>query len=223
MKADQAIGLQQYASLLGDKVLARLVRLRVATDTDDYVGFVECLSEEIDNIFSAFQASPQRRCNDGEDKITDDLVVNLRTAGYDANHDQDSGGHVDITVKAGSLTWIGEAKIYRNVGAIYEGFLQLTTRYRPASGNFDHNRAGMLIYMTTKPNAKAQMDAWRQYVKKKAIPGYHDWDCARNQLAFHSEHTHEVSGLPFQVRHIPLMLYHQPKDKSGRSRKGKGP
>lgn len=219
MSTNQEIGLQNYAELFDDKVLARLIRLRVATNKNDYDGFVDCLYEQIDHIFSSFQAAPQRRCNDSEDKITDDLVVNLRTAGFDANHDQDSGGHVDVTVKAGDLTWIGEAKIYRQINDIYEGFLQLTTRYRPASGNFDHNKAGMLIYLTTKPNAKAQIDTWRAHIRSKNIDGYQDRDCPKNRLAFHSEHTHEVSGLPFFIRHMPLMLYHQPQDKSGRSRK----
>ena len=221
MTAGQSIGLRDLQRLLGDRVFECSIRMRLAASNDNYDDFVECLYEDIDRIFAAFQATPQRRSGDGEDRITDDLVVNLRTAGYDANHDQDAGGHVDVTVKAGNLTWIGEAKIYRSVGNVLEGFLQLTTRYRPASGNFAHNKGGMLIYITEKPNAKAQMDAWRQHIQNQSVDGYQDWDCTRNVLAFHSKHTHEVTGHPFFVRHIPLLLYHQPSDKSARSRKSK--
>lgn len=221
MTTVQSIGLHDLKRLLGDEVLECRIRMRLAANRDDYEGFVECLNEEIDRIFSAFQATPQRRSGDGEDRITDDLVVNLRTAGYDANHDQDSGGHVDVTVKAGKLTWIGEAKIYYSVNNLFEGFLQLSTRYRPASGNFAHNKGGMLIYITNRPNAKVQMDAWRNHIKSRGIDGYEDWDCSRNALAFHSKHTHEVTGYPFFIRHIPLLLYHQPSDKSARSRKNK--
>lgn len=217
------IGLEDYARLIGDGALIRNLKRLSAATSHDYQRFVQYLYEEIKHIFELLQTNPQRRLKDWEDRITDEVVSNLNTAGYQATHDQSSGGHVDVTVTSMGLTWIGEAKKYSSVTNVFEGFQQLSTRYRPASGNFEHNHGGLLIYITDKPDAKKLMTDWKNHLGDKSIGGYESRECTENYLSFISEHTHDVTGMPFIVRHIPLLLHQDPKDKSGRSRKSSKP
>lgn len=216
----ELIGLQDYSCLFGkDPAFERHLRRRLAAVKNDYKAFLRCLYEEIQSVILVLQSNPQRRTDDCEDRLTDELVSNLSTAGYTATHGRSAGGHVDITVACGDFTWIGEAKKYHSTTAVYEGFLQLTTRYRPANGNFEQNQGGLLIYITDNPDAKKLMNDWLVALREKAIDGYSYSDCSDHYLSFISQHKHEVTGEPFIVRHIPLLLYFDPKDKSGRNRK----
>lgn len=183
---------------------------------------MEILYADLDFIYQQLQSNPQLHQHKLEDQITDDLIRDLNLYGYSASHDTSSGGHVDITVILGSssqsLSWIGEAKIYRTITDLEEGFLQLSTRYRPAGGNFNHNQCGMLIYVF-RPDTKALIEQWREHLKAKFANSSNDIDDFKiNPFAFFSDFKHD-SGLTFKVRHMPLCLHCAPKDKSARSRK----
>lgn len=216
----ELIGLQEYTCLFGkDAAFERHLRRRAAVVKNDYKAFLQCLYDEIQSVIQVLQSNPQRRTDDCEDRLTDELVSNLNTAGYTATHGRSSGGHVDITVACGDFTWIAEAKKYHSTSAVYEGFLQLTTRYRPANGNFEQNQGGLLIYITDNSDAKKLMDNWKSVLQGKSIEGYSESICTDHYLSFISQHKHEVTGEPFIIRHIPLLLYFAPKDKSGRQRR----
>ncbi len=108
----------------------------------------------------------------------------------------------------GEFSWIGEAK---KDGNFHEGFLQLTTRYVPASGNFAHNQGGLIFYLVAAPNARGKITTWRDDLTSK---GNTCVDCARSPLAFYSDHRRETD---FKVRTMGVALYHKPKDKSARN------
>lgn len=182
----------------------------------DYAAFVDLLYEDMTAILNTFQANPQRRSTFGEDAITDELVSNLSTAGYNAYHDVSAGGHVDVTVQLGTHSWIGEAKKDQKFD---EGYLQLVTRYRPVTGNFDHNHGGMLLYCTTSATLKDQVERWKQKFKTTFEAQYADfkmWDCPTNRFAFFSSHDHPLSGYPYVVRHMLVGLHFAPQDASAR-------
>jgi hypothetical protein len=178
--------------------------------------FVEVLYGDIDDIFKDIEESPQHRQNDTEDRLTDEIKIALRRFGYVAEHDPQRGGHVDLTVSdtVKPWTWLGEAKHYGSICDLREGFLQLATRY--SNGDPSDNQGGILAYLK-RPNAARQMKRWQDSLsslrlRKLSIAACH----RRSGLAFYSMHEHGTSGMPYRVRHMCLMLYFAPADKSGR-------
>lgn len=219
------IGAGKFANLLGGNgVAARYQQREAMSRSKNYVGFVQLLYADLDDIINTFQANPQKRNQDGEDRITEELVSNLGTAGYDASHDTASGGHVDLTVKLGRHSWIGEAK---KDAKFDEGFKQLSDRYRPASGNFHHNHGGMLLYYCKGADVTTQLDRWRKklptvtYKNGIKFKKLETIDCPTSEFSFFSRHMHNVTGKYFIVRHMAVGLQFEPSDASGRNVRAK--
>ncbi|MEQ9234453.1 HEAT repeat domain-containing protein [Coleofasciculus sp. E2-BRE-01] len=178
--------------------------------------FIENFYKYLDKVISKIQENPELRQNDKEDRLTIEIVNQLGCLDYNVSHDTKIGGHVDITVRKNGFLWLGEAKIYRDNNYLWEGFLQLTTRYSSGDSNQEHG--GLLIYIRDE-DARSIMEKWQNYLLGKNLPDYSFRPCKIRSLAFISTHRHERSGQPFHVRHIPVMLHFAPNDKSGRSRK----
>ena len=190
----------------GDKIFKR-------ADVATYEDFVEVLYEDIDDIIRLLEQNRELQNGLPEDVTTIQLVTNLRSRGYEAHHDLKINGHTDISVTRGTYLWIGEAKKHNSTDYVYEGFLQLTTRY--STGVPDQNAGGLLIYLHTQPNTVGVMENWRNHLAGKGLPNYTAAKCPKSVFAIRSSHTHETTGLDFYVRHIPLSLYFAPMDKSG--------
>ncbi|MBW4539577.1 MAG: HEAT repeat domain-containing protein [Myxacorys chilensis ATA2-1-KO14] len=178
--------------------------------------FIGQLYKDIDQVIYQIERNPELRQEDKEDRLTIEIVGALRISGYNASHDCKIGGHVDLTVEKNDFVWLGEAKIYRDNNYLWEGFQQLTTRY--STGNINQNSGGLLIYIK-KGDAKSIMERWQEYLLNKKLSNYKCDFYKTGSSSFISSHTHERSGQPFHVRHIPVLLYSDPKDKSGRRRK----
>ncbi len=177
--------------------------------------FLRNFYKDIDKVISNIQENPKQRQKDTEDRLTIDIVNQLRCLGYDAEHDSEIGGHVDIVVRGSDFVWLGEAKIYRGNNYLWEGFQQLVTRY--SIGDSNQENGGLLIYIR-EGNASSIMENWQNYLLEKSLPNYSFRPCKMRSLAFISTHKHERSGQAFHVRHMPVMLQFSPKDKSGRRR-----
>ncbi|MEM6398915.1 MAG: hypothetical protein AAF757_01605 [Cyanobacteria bacterium P01_D01_bin.116] len=181
----------------------------------DYNKFIEILYDDIDDIIYQIQENPELRQKDSEDRLTIDIRDQLRRLGYDAAHDSKFGGHADLLVKKGNFTWIGEAKIHSSYNYLWEGFLQLTTRY--STGDSNQRDGGIFIYIRQK-NASAIVEKWKDYLLSKELKGYSYEASENREISFFSTHKHEGSGQDFRIKHIPVILYFQPQDKSGRSK-----
>lgn len=116
-----------------------------------------------------------------------------------------------MSIRIGSHSWIGEAK---KDGNSKEGFLQLTSRYVQASGNYAHDQGGILFYMVKTADSLGQLNTWRTQLTQG---GNSCIDCSTNRLAFYSTHKLEGSGTDFKIRSMVISLYHQPLDKSARN------
>jgi hypothetical protein len=186
----------------------------------NYLGFendfIRNLHEDLDKVISQIQENPELRQSDKEDRLTIDIVNQLRCLGYEASHDSKIGGHVDIVVRESDCLWIGKAKIYSDNSYLWKGFQQLMTRY--SIGDSNQRNGGLLIYIREK-DASSIMKKWQNYLLEKSLPNYSFKHCKMRSLAFISTHRHERSGQAFHVRHMPVMLHFAPKDKSGRHRK----
>ncbi|TBR58390.1 hypothetical protein B4U84_20945 [Westiellopsis prolifica IICB1] len=178
--------------------------------------FIKIFYKDIDKVIYQIQENPELRQKDTEDRLTIEIVNLLCNLGYDASHEPKIGGHVDLAVRTSDFVWLGEAKKYRDNNYLWEGFQQLTTRY--SSGDSNQANGGLLIYISDE-DASSIMEKWQNYLLKKNLPNYSVIPCKMRSLAFISTHRHQRSGQPFHVRHIPVMLHFDPKDKSGRRRK----
>lgn len=184
--------------------------------------YVRRLMEDLDAVFRDMESNPQFHYEEGEDRITYHVATMLKQKGYRTAQGQFNGGSVDLTVE-GLLEghkWTGEAKIFRALDNLNEGWLQLETRYRPA--DYEHAYAGMLIYIQ-RSNPAALVADWRAFLKAKGLPNFNDSACAsRPHLAFYSVHQPKFSGISMQVRHMGLAINHKPEDKSARNSKKYG-
>lgn len=138
-------------------------------------------------------------------------------------------GNADLVVQNDlrTLKWIGEAKIlddnYSN-NHLYEGILQLATRY--SVGGMNEQHGGLLIY-NFKPRTVRCMERWKDYFLRRApeddfedigVIEIEEYDCGEG---FFTEHSHHKSGLPFVICHFPLTFTNDPLDKSAKARKGR--
>lgn len=199
--------LERYATKRAVQTTLRRIKI---SEEGSYEEFVAQLYDDIDQLIYRMQGGRELRQTDSEDRLSADVLGGLSILGYDAVADGKTGGHVDLAVKMGDFSWIGEAK---KDGNFNEGFLQLTTRYLPASGNFSHNQGGLIFYLIRSPDARGKLDGWRNDLASK---GHVCSNCTQNQLAFYSDHKLESSGTNFKVRTMGIALYHKPKDKSAR-------
>ncbi|WP_316233407.1 hypothetical protein [Bradyrhizobium sp. SZCCHNPS2010] len=177
----------------------------------DYPAFVEIINRAIDTAFRRMAENPELRRGRSEDELTIELINLLKQNDIDATHEAKVGGHCDITIRGpNDFAWLAEAKRHsKGYPWLYQGFQQLNTRY--STGLPQHDKGGLIIY-TYKPNTLNQMGGWSAYLqanqKGLVVSPY-----GADPLSFLSTHQHERSGLPYEVRHIPLSLYFAPKDK----------
>ena len=207
----QQTTLDQFERFAGRRIVQAALRREWISEEGTYRDFVSQLYADLDESIYALQATAELRQKDSEDRISQDILIGLSQKGYQATHDTKTGGHVDLSIRLGDHSWIGEAK---KDGNFQEGFLQLATRYVQASGNFAHDQGGLLFYMVHTADALGALNRWR---KRLTDDGQTCLDCTKNKLAFYSTHKLEGPGTDFTVRTMAVSLYHQPKDKSART------
>jgi hypothetical protein len=187
--------------------------------TAKYDFFVENLYDDLDEMMVVIERGRDVRANDSEDRTTEEIVSFLIGRGYVATANSHQSGHCDVTVtnKAG-LVWLGEAKKHSDYDYLWKGFNQLTTRY--STGTATASAGGMLIYIRTQKPGSEVLSEWRERLGIQELPDYSDADCARRPgLAFYSEHKHELSGKPYKVRHMGILMKFEPKDEGAKLKK----
>lgn len=197
-----------FAEELGLTGIAGSIRRATASTYDQ---FVDTLHSDLDDIVKRMQENPEVRANDGEDRLTMEIVNVLRGMGYDAAHETKIGGHTDISVKGkNSYLWIGEAKIHGAYDYLFQGFQQLCTRY--ATGDAGQNRGALIIYIRAADSAKV-IQKWQKRLTTYGLEDLNIVPCtARPGLAFDSSHRLVRTGLPFSVKHIGVSLFFKPQD-----------
>lgn len=203
--------LAYFESLTFPRSVEESIRRDFALKSDSYPRFMEQLYSDLDRAIQWLQQGPELRQNDTEVRLSAEILGQLRMVGYAATAETISGGHVDMSVSFGAHSWIGEAK---KDSKFEEGLKQLTTRYRPASGNFSHNEGGLIFYLVKHDNALGRLNAWRERLERR---GSTCTACTCNTLAFYSEHKLGGSGTSFKIRSMAVVLFHQPEDRSART------
>jgi hypothetical protein len=200
--------LQDYQRLYGEKAVLEHFEKRYP---QSYEAFLKTVHACIDKALVEAQRAAQYLFDSSEDHITTFIVSNLRGQGIDADHDSDSGGHVDIFIEDAdkNYSWAAEAKIDTDWSWIEGGVGQLMDRY--ADGTVGRDQGGLLIYIKTENGAKRVAD-WRARVTAKysAKQGFIDADCpTRRDYAFFSECVFPKTGMPFRIRHVGVLLFRE--------------
>lgn len=196
---------------LGD-ISPRLARMAGRILVVTYDDFIEILYADIDDCIVELERNRELRQDKREDRLSVEILNMLHAMGYETSHEQKSGGHVDLTVKhQRGFEWLGEAKVHNSYDYLLMGFRQLCTRY--STGSPKSKCGGILAYVYNVDVA-AVIKEWRARLREESLPGFEEWDCqARRGLSFYSRHKHDLSGLPYTVRHMAVMLNHSPIDR----------
>lgn len=177
----------------------------------DYKEFIDGLYHDLDELIGFMEGDAKDLMSQGEDFLNRYLVNLLKARTYNASHDHDEGGHVDVHVRSrdGRFSWLGEAKLDSGSSKLFAGLQQLTDRY--ARGTANHNCGGLLIYVQ-KDKISDRMANWqKEFEGCKAYDVRSITACAmRPGLAFYSDIVLSRIGTaaPFyKVRHIGVSLY----------------
>lgn len=194
------------------------LRLSAFQGRATYTQFLEAFYHDLRTIFDNLSETSHYRSNDCEDRITVDIIAQLKAQGYRAQHDSFVNGHVDIIVEAAQHKWMAEAKRDYNLSKILKGFRQIFTRYTPGvSYNRAGTESGMLIYVQKSANGSALMEKWLAHLKKFCQRAYGEAitsnQCTDCDLFYYTEHTHFKSGHKVKIKHMPVLLRFDPQDR----------
>lgn len=204
--------------------LIKCFRRKSPLSEDD---FIQLLEEDIDNGLKMMEKSSEKNYCAREDDITGELVGHMICLGYDASEQTKKNGAVDLTVKSEQYEWIAEAKRGTSNLNIFEGFLQLLTRYVKQDKN-----AGILIYYQKKGAVKELKKFItyledKSWLKSKGI-NKNEISLANIKELFNEMEinnitdnsfdmsTQTTSGRNIKVRIFSADFYFHPSDKSGR-------
>lgn len=205
---------ESISALLSDpsigQLFDRFFRQVVASTYEDFANNVEL---DLEFLFTHMERGASIRKNDGEDRLTEELLLGLKARGYSASHDEYINGHSDIVVKSRyhSYIWLGEAKIHSSYEWLLDGFSQLCERY--STGTVDDRRGGLVIYIRNA-NAKSVLDTWSETLQEHFRSQGLVIDVKadeKNPLRLKSVHKHQKSGLDYEVKHFGVVMHFNPR------------
>ncbi|TYZ36865.1 hypothetical protein [Vibrio alginolyticus] len=229
-----ASDVQLFASINNDpeaqlelnKLTADKVKL---TESD----FLELVHSELDTYIQYLENHAEFYTDASEDAITHAIAsMFMATKKFKSSTQTYAGGAVDLTVQLDSHVWRAEAKIDTHENKVFEGLLQLLTRYSKRDTN-----KGMLIYVKTG-SFKNKVTKWRDFVSNPL-----KWSTYtnKNKLPQHKAAIEEIfttlklneninhatfdfsveldNGLDVKIRNYFVDLKFLPSDSSGNSGK----
>lgn len=203
------------------KYALTLNRIKVNEGLCNYSEFLNQLYSDLSRTFNFLCESAHKRLKDDEDRITTDILGQMKILGWAAYHEANSNGKVDITIDSGYYKWIGEAKIDHSTSNMLKGFQQLFTRYTTGVNyesaqdrNENATECGIFFYIKNSPNYSDLKPKWQKSITKFCEQeGYTISFVEENEIYTHSIHEHPKSGLTFKIKYMPLLLHFSPKDK----------
>ncbi|HCT6782383.1 TPA: hypothetical protein OT697_003137, partial [Proteus mirabilis] len=140
---------------------------------------------------------------DGYSAVLFYILSGHKSYGLKVSRETNNAGHCDIVIELGKYKWLGEAKKANSYQWIYDGFLQLTTRYSVSSAN---SKSGGLILYCNQKKVNNFMSKWMIELKSK-FPEILKEECfADDHNIKITTHKHKVSGNVYKVIHIPIYL-----------------
>lgn len=197
-------------------------RMMFSKIPSSYDEFIDAIYVRLDKYLKLLQEDPDTHSESSEDHITGEIVRNLRSHDFNASKETKTGGHVDIRVeyptKEGMYVWLCEAKRDTSVDHVYEGFLQLTTRY--ATGISEQSEGSVLLYVQKNPLLDFMTKTKEKLQSERA--DIEICECKRwptQSFVFETPLPRIGGDFRYKIRYIGVSLYFLPQDKSGRAAK----
>lgn len=186
----------------------RAIRIFNLAFTEDYYNeFINLIHECLESIFGNLVEGRKHHQNDLEDRLSLEVVGQLRIIGFNVTHDAESGGHCDIYISLRNAVWIAEAKRIKSNEQAYieQGRLQLTERY--ISGLKFQNRGAIVIYCFA-PNAQKVL----QDLADRLSNDQYVVEAKKNvdDLYFDAYKEHTSTGNKCYVKSYIVPLHHNP-------------
>lgn len=187
-----------------DPCFKGMVQRKLAANKDI---FISQLYDDLDDAIHDMETKKHfyQDAKWGEDELTSIIITFLKGRLYDAEHDTQHGGHIDLLVKhqMGKFAWLGEAKIWDGPKYIHDGWVQLTERY--GTGTLRDDYGGIIIFIKNGNSAK-KFEDWQAYLSTHVSDA--EIETEQVPLRFRSTTVHPATALPYYVRHMAVSLYH---------------
>jgi len=209
--------------------LERINEKKLISNFDD---FEKALLIDLYRIIRRMESSSDKYFVEKEDDITTEIIGRLFEAGWTNTEEQTKvgGGSVDLYIEYNGFKWICEAK--RNYGNLnlFEGLLQLTTRYAK-----NQEKVGFFIYHQ-KNALLSSIASFHDFLTSKKWgnkKGYEEFlddiEACFSQVIIPKEFSNDKShytievkklcGSPLKIRVFWADFSFNPLDKSGRESK----
>jgi hypothetical protein len=161
--------------MLNDKVSRDFIMGRDATDVEAYIdsvapesfeSFVSGLIVSIHKVIREIESNANDYYHFSEDSLSGLIASIIEGHGYKAKNETKERGRVDITIEKDGFVWLIEAKKGYNNQKVFEGLLQLTSRYLTRQQS-----AGLFIYYQ-KPQPSKEFKSWGEFIKDKKWVDY---------------------------------------------------
>ncbi|ELV8579130.1 hypothetical protein ACCH70_004212 [Vibrio vulnificus] len=203
-----------------------------AIEPEDYDEFLKSVHHALRRSIEIIESSANRYYPFGEEELNSLVAGLLVGQSFDASPEKNCRGNIDISVKNGDFKWNIEAKIGKTNNYIFEGLLQILTRYSTSEKDF-----GLLVYFKNK-QPSIRFNEWCQYIDTAAWEDYSTKNGILEQLRecippgttdslyttepinngmFAKRNMITSQGCPINIQFVGVNLYYNPLDKSGRN------
>ncbi|EMY7639953.1 hypothetical protein ABCT75_004039 [Citrobacter freundii] len=217
-----------------DVVLAQLVdsgKLDEFLEVIDPQGFDEFSRSVLLSLKSAVQSiekNSDKYYSLNEEQLSTTISLLIERAGFKTKNEPSVRGHVDIFVEKDNFSWLIEAKIGYDNQKIFEGLLQLASRYLT-----NQTSACLLLYFR-QSDIKTSFQSWKDFLQKKEWVTYarkHDIldkcmfsfnssQVTSDALCFGYSFLSDIkttAGEDVNIYHVGANLHYSPFDSSGRN------
>jgi len=194
---------------------------------NSYEDFLSVLEADIEDVIFKMERDSDKYLSSSEDYLTAIVCTMLSMLDYDSVDEQvHKNGAVDLTVRHKKFEWIAEAKLGTTPQKIFEGVLQLVTRYVKRDKD-----AGILVYYQKALAVNAvngfisylNSEKWREASFSKNTSTLETLELCFSSPVFENttDYSFEVKfikpdGAEIRVKFFAANFHYAPIDKSGR-------
>lgn len=200
-------------------------------EPSNYEEFLQSAIYAMKHCVAILEQSGNQYYSLGEEELNSLITGLMIGKSFNASAEKNRRGKIDITIEYDEYSWLVEAKLGKTNNYIFEGLLQILTRYATSEKDF-----GLLIYFQDKAPLTMfnkwceyiDNEDWEIYAKKNDIldevidyipkEKYRRIESSNNMLAQRNMLTSHGSNI--NIQYIGVNLYHNPLDRSGRTGKG---
>ena len=199
-------------------------------DPQGFDEFCRSVRLALKSAVQSVEKNADKYYNLSEEQLSTTISLLLERSGFSAKNEPSNRGHVDILVEKDDYSWLIEAKIGYNNHKIFEGLLQLTSRY------LTNQKSACLLLYFKKRDVKSDFSKWKTFIEQKEWIGYATDNNILEECSFSLHETtvkpdsnfanygfisdiKTTAGESVDIYHVGVNLYYRPFDSSGRDGK----